>query len=349
MSPRNLAGLPLIMALALAGCPAPADRTTDRDGEPPVLSGTVYTADEGSNSVSMVDLSSGQARQESLPISPHNIQISDDGSLLLLVGPLAGSADGDHAHGDAGGGLLVVLDPETLAETRPAIPAGEHPAHVVVDQDNRYAYITDSGSNTVIVVDLESGRLVREIATCAYPHGLRLSPDGQELYVACVEANEVAVIDVAAGRETARIEVGRAPVQVGFSPDGRRVYVSLRDENVVAAIRTGTHELLSTVPVGRGPIQVHVSADGRFVFAANEGTEEAPDNTVSVIDARTHEIVATVTTGAGAHGVAVSPDGRLALVSNLFEGTVSVIDVESGRVVATHAVGDRPAGITYRP
>jgi YVTN family beta-propeller protein len=342
----------LILGLGLAACPAPADGPEAWEEGPrretAALTGIVYTADEVANSVTMVDLATGRTRQVPLPISPHNIQISDDGSLLLLVGSLAGEAGADHVHGAAGEGRLVVLDAETLEEARPAIAAGDHPAHVVVDGNNRYAYITDSGPNSVLVVDLEAARVVREVATCGYPHGLRLSPDGGELYVACVQSHEVAVIDVGAGMEAGRIEVGRAPVQVGFTPDGGQVWVSLRDENAVAAIDTGTRQLLGIVPVGRGPIQVFGTPDGRYMYVANEGTEAEPDSTVSIVDVDTGRVVATVTTEAGAHGVVVSANGELALISNLFASTVSVIDVASQRVVARFPVGEGPAGITYR-
>jgi YVTN family beta-propeller protein len=340
------------LVLAVVGCPAPEEQAGDPgvtpDRDPATLDGAVFTADEDGNTATRLDLSTGETRRVALDISPHNIHASDDGSLLLIVGPTVGPAHDDgHVHGDAG--QLVVLDPGTLEEVRPAVPAGEHPAHVVVDGRNRFAYITDSGPDVVVVVDLREGRVVQEVATCGYPHGLRISPDGRELYVACVESDEVAVIDIESITEVVRIEVGRAPVQVGFTPDGRYVFVSLRDEDAVAVIETRTRRVLRSIPVGRGPIQVFATPDGRFMYAANEGTVEQPDSTVSVIDIQRGEVAETVTTGAGAHGVVVSPDSRLALISNLFDNTVSVIDVATQRVVATHPVGEGPAGITFVP
>jgi YVTN family beta-propeller protein len=341
------------LALVLAACPAPDDRAVDPEGTPEreavELTGTVYTADEGDHAVTMVELGTGQTRQAALPISPHNIQISDDGSLLLLVGALAGEEGAVHLHGAEAAGRIVVLDPETLEEAAPAIVAGDHPAHVVVDAGNRYAFVTDSGRNSVLVVELEAARVEREIPTCGYPHGLRLSPDGGELYVACVQSDQVAVIEVAAGTEAVRIEVGRAPVQVGFTPDGGQVWVSLRDEDAVAVIDTGTREVVEKVAVGRGPIQVFGTPDGRYMYVANEGTEAEPDDTVSVVDVAARRVVATITTDQGAHGVVVSTEGDLAFVSNLFAGTISVIEVAGQSVVASFPVGEGPAGITYRP
>jgi YVTN family beta-propeller protein len=345
--------LALGLVLLLAACPAPDDRPTGQEEtslqEPAELAGTVFSADEEANAVTMLDVKTGQARQVPLTISPHNIQVTADGSLLLLVGPLVGEDAAGHVHDGDGQGRLVVLDAGTLEEARPPMVAGDHPAHVVVDAGNRFAYITDAGPNSVLVMDLQAGRVIREIPTCAYPHGLRLSPDGRELYVACVQSDEVAVIDVGSGTEAARIEVGRAPVQVGFTADGGQVWVSLRDENAVAAIETNTREVVARVAVGRGPIQVFGTPDGRYMYVANEGRQAQPDNTVSVVDVAARQVATTITTDAGAHGVVVSPNGQLVFISNLFAGTVSVIEVANQRVVASYPVGEGPAGITYRP
>jgi YVTN family beta-propeller protein len=350
--PANpLSRLALLLAVSAgaalaAGCPT-VDRQPDAAPPETESAGVVFTADEDANSVTRVDLATGETRQVSLAIRPHNVQISADGGLLLLVGPLTAAPGGDHAHN--GVGRLVVLDPATLEELRPAIAAGDHPAHVVIDDANRFAYVTDSGANAVLVVDLEVGQVVHEIPTCAYPHGLRVSPDGGELYVACVEGDEVGVIDVGARAEVARIPVGAAPVQVAFAPDGQHVVVTLRDDDAAAVIDTDTRAVARTTTVGRGPIQVVVAPDGRHAYVANEGTRAQPDSTVSVIELPVAEVVGTVTTGSGAHGVVVTDDGEFVLVSNLFAGTVSVIESASLRVVTEFPVGAGPAGITYAP
>jgi YVTN family beta-propeller protein len=256
-----------------------------------------------------------------------------------------------HANGSGveGSGLLLILDPGTLAESAPAIEIGPHPAHVVVDRQNRFAYVTDSDTDSVWVIDLETGTVAAEISTCAYPHGLRQSPDERLIYAACVEDGQVAVFDVLTRAETVRIDVGRAPVQVGFTADGEQVFVSLRDDDAVAIIDTRMRVAVRRVPVGRGPIQVYATPDSRLVYVANEGTRERPDSTVSVIDRSTGEVIATLITGPGAHGVVVSDDGHHAFISNLFDNTVSVIAIGTQQVMETFSVGEGPSGITYRP
>ena len=313
--------------------------------------GTVYSANEGGNSISAIDLGTGSVETVDVGVSPHNVDLTPDGNLLLAVGSPAadhahGSDDDGHADTDAGGGVLVVLDPERLSQPVATVEVGAHPAHVVADRSGR-AYASLSGGNEIAVVDLAQAEVIERIATGAYPHGLRLSPDESEIYVANVEDGSVSVIDTQDLTEVARIPVGAAPVQVGFTPSGDQVYVSLRDENRVAVIDTSSRQVTNRIDVGPNPIQMFATPDGAYVYVANQGTDAEPNDTVSVIDTATGEVVKTITTGGGAHGVSASADGAYVFVTNIADDTVSIIDVESQDVVRTVPVGDRPNGIVY--
>mgnify|MGYP002714640642 FL=1 len=312
--------------------------------------GTVWSADEGGSSISAIDLGTGTVTTVPIPVAPHNVDLTPDGRFLLAVGTPASGDHGSEGHGHDGdaAGLLVMLDPQDLSKPAVTVEVGAHPAHIVADTQGR-AYASLSGTDEVAVVDLANASVIERIETGAYPHGLRLSPDGTELYVANVEDGSVSVIDTASLTEAARIPVGTAPVQVGFTPDGSRVYVSLRDENRVAVIDTATREVTGRIEVGPSPIQMIVTPDGRQVYVANQGTEAAPNDTVSVIDTATGEVAKTLKTAAGAHGVSVSADGAFVFVTNIADDSVSVIDVARQEVVGSVPVGDRPNGIVHGP
>ncbi len=344
------AGLLALMAAVALGAAAARGQQTAALQD---ATGFVYTADEHGNSLSAVDLAARRVQTVPIAISPHNVQATADGVLILAVGNPATGSDLE-GHGDAGHdgdaeGQLLVFDSRSLASGPLAsVAVGEHPAHVVVDRGGRRAFITLAGDDAMAVVDLVQFKLERTIATGRYPHGLRISPDGRFIYVADVEDGSVSVLDASELAEVARIPVGKAPVQVGFTPDGSRVYVSLRDENKVAVIDTATRKVIARIAVGRSPIQVHATPDGRFVYVANQGTEAEPADTVSVIDVATGVVIDTIRTGKGAHGVAVSDDGRYVFVTNIVAGTISVIDTATRSVIDTIPVGHGPNGITFR-
>ena len=355
------AALASSLAGALGGCTSAPSSGVPMDSAAPLASGTgfVYSANEGEDSISRIDLATGQVMTLSLPVTPHNVQISRDGRRLFAVGTRAGQmkmaapstpAGGDtHAPAKEPGGLVIFDATAANAASATVVAVGRAPAHVIVDARGERAYVSNAGDDTVSVVDAARGSVVGSVTTAASPHGLRMSPDGREIYVAATAGNAVSVIDVATSKAVAAIHVGKAPVQVGFTPDGSRVYVSLRDDNAVAVVDTRTRRLIATIPVGRGPIQVFATPDGNFIYVANQGTERDADNTVSVIDTRRNEVVKTLTTDRGAHGVVVSDDGSRVFIANTFAGTVSTIDAATQRVIGSVRVGSGPGGITYRP
>jgi YVTN family beta-propeller protein len=316
--------------------------------------GFVYTANENDNSISAVDVGAGRVKNIATDITPHNIQISSDGKTLFAVGPAAhavahqSSAKTPTSRKKARGKLLII-DAETLAPEKTAeIEIGHHPAHVIVDWQDRFAYTTNSDDNTVVVIDVPRKKVIAAIKTGAFPHGLRMSPSGHEIYVANVKDGSVSVIDTQLSREVARILTGKTPVQVAFTPNGRHVYVTLRDENKVAVIDTASRKTLATIAVGLKPIQIYVSPNGKYAYVANQGTATEPDNTVSVIDTHKNIVIATITTGKGAHGVVLSDDGKRAYISNIADNTVSIIDTAHNRVIGNINVGKGPNGITFR-
>ncbi|MEO6745765.1 MAG: cytochrome D1 domain-containing protein [Caldimonas sp.] len=319
--------------------------------------GFVYSANEGDDSISRIDLATGRVVTPPLPVTPHNVQISRDGRRLFAVGPMTGqmkmaaptAAPGGEAHAAAKepGGLLIFDATAANAASGTLVAVGRAPAHVVVDARGERVYVSNAEDDAVSVVDATHGSVVGSIPTTASPHGLRMSPDGRGIYVAATKGNAVCVIDVATSMEVTGIAVGKAPVQVGFTPGDSRVYISLRDDNACAVLDTRTRRLITTIAVGRSP--VFATPDGNFVYVANQGTEREPDNTVTVIDTRRNVVVKTLTTDRGAHGVVISGDGSRVLIANTFAGIVSTIDAATQRVIRTVRVGTGPGGITYRP
>lgn len=354
----------LSLIVLLTACPQSGSNNQERTNSmsspavspaPKVMSkeGFVYTANEKANTISVIDVGTGQVKNIATRITPHNVQISRDGRLLLVVGPVAAMAANPPSMNmpDAdkiARGRLLIIDAKTLAIDKAAdIEIGRHPAHVIIDAQGKQIYVTNSEDENALIINVEQKKVVGEIKTGKFPHGLRMSPDGREIYVANVNDNSVSVIDVTQSKEVARIPVGKAPVQVGFAPEGGRAYVSLRDENSIAVIDTAQRKKIASIAVGRNPIQVFVTPDGRYVYVANQGTEANPDNTVSVIDTEKNNVISTIKTGKGAHGVVISDDGKRAFIANIVDGTVSVIDTATQKVISNIKVDKGPNGITF--
>ena len=69
-----------------------------------------------------------------------------------------------------------------------------------MDPEGEQAYLADSGSNTISVVDLKARREIAAIGAGEEPVAARLSPDGKTLVVADRRAGSVSLIDPGARR-----------------------------------------------------------------------------------------------------------------------------------------------------
>ena len=61
-----------------------------------------------------------------------------------------------------------------------------------------FAYVTNSGANTVSVIDIPTNKVVATVPVGFFPSGVAVTPDGKHVYVANFQSNNVSVIDTAA-------------------------------------------------------------------------------------------------------------------------------------------------------
>ena len=78
------------------------------------------------------------------------------------------------------------------------------------------AYITNSGSNTVSVIDTATNTVVSTIPVGTTPFGVAVTPDGSKVYIANATSNTVSVIDTATNAVVSTIPVGSGPDAFGI-------------------------------------------------------------------------------------------------------------------------------------
>ena len=75
-------------------------------------------------------------------------------------------------------------------------------AHVVLDNESKYAFVTAKDPSQVIQVDATTYKVLRkfDLGTGHSPHGLRYA--NSKLYVANMDAKSMSVINIADGKIT---------------------------------------------------------------------------------------------------------------------------------------------------
>jgi YVTN family beta-propeller protein len=208
------------------------------------------------------------------------------------------------------------------------------------------AYVTNSDSGSVSVINTGSNRVAATISVGNSPVGIALPPDGHFAYVANFGDGTVSVVNTATNSVTAAIPVGINPWGVAINPNRNLAYVTNINDDSLTAINTVTLTAALTIQTfaGAGPSGIAVRPNGTFAYIANRHS-----NTVSVLDASTSMLVKTIPVGDGPLAVALSPNGAFAYVANVDSGNVSVIRTSDNSVTRTIPVGSGPTSLSVSP
>jgi YVTN family beta-propeller protein len=226
----------------------------------------LYATDGASDTVSVID-AAANAVTATIPVGPNPLgaAVSPDGRTVYVAE-------------DSDPGTLTVIDSGTAAITR-RIAVGGNPAAVAVTPDGRSAYVTSDASNTVSVIDTDTGVVTASVpvgqypGAGQYPQAVTIAPDGRHAYVASPQIGAVTVIDT-----STLTLVGRIPTS-GFMvapPGGRRAYLF---GGGVSAVDTGTNTVTSTASTSLRATSGAVSHDGRRLYLA-----DSTDGTVTIVD-----------------------------------------------------------------
>ncbi len=158
-----------------------------------------------------------------------------------------------------------------------------------------FAYISNTASDDVWVVDILRREVVAVVDVDDDPRGIDISPDNSRVYVANRRGGSVSVIDTATNALT---------------------------QNIVFST--------SDIVTATEPYDVVVSADGEWLYVAmKNGGSENGDGTVVVVDLPAGDIVAEVVLDGDAslEGIVVTPDGRKVYAAG--RGDMYAVDVST--------------------
>ena len=220
-------------------------------------------------------------------------------------------------------GAVSLIDGLRL-RVRRVLRGFSEPRYTAAERDTRHAYVSDSGTGEIVVIDAVEGRVVARAEIGAGVRHLSLGRANTRLWVALgTKAERVAIVDVTEPkrpRVLARIDPPFLAHDVGFAPDGR-IWVTSGDRRAVA-VYDGRGTLLRTFD-GDAPPQ-HVTFLGRraYVTSGDDGRLRVHD-----LDGR---LVRTERVPIGSYNVQRGY-GHV-LTPSLSQGTLCVADAR-GRVV----------------
>lgn len=326
---------------ALAACAAsptgaPASEPGIVDGPPDI----VLVGNKRANTLSILDASNG-AVLATLPTGagPHEVAASPDGRTAVVTN-----------YGVAGqpGNSLTIVDIPSRTVTR-TISLGEYqrPHGVAFTANPRQVAVTVEVNQAVLIVDLDSAKVVGTIATNqAASHMIAVRADGRVGFTANITAGSITEIDLA-NRMTGRVlQVSAMTEGVAVSPDGGQVWLGSNTLDKVYVIDTQLWRVSATLESPGLPYRIAITPNGAHALVPSPNA-----NLVRLFDVTGLRELAAIPMPPGAQpvGIAISRDGTTAYVACQGNSTVQVIDIASRRVVGSLPTGAGPDGIAVIP
>jgi len=233
---------------------------------------------------------------------------------------------------------------------RKDIIVGDNPFWVAVSPDGRYAYVSNSGSSTVTIIQTSDLTVVSTFGVKASPAGLSISPDGKILILTSRSAREVNLYSLSSGQPvlTATVPLDYEPEFAAFSPDGAYVLVTHPTFAMVSVIRVSDHRLLNTISVFGNPTCAAFLPDGTLAYV---GTNHVRENlNVLKRDGASFSLLQTVQSGTLPQCLAPSLDGKTVYITDNHSQNLTLVDTASQNTKGGNiTVQEGPAGIAVTP
>lgn len=190
---------------------------------------------------------------------------------------------------------LVLIDLDDLTVVEDYDNGGLAPHMVTLDHEGKWAYASNTGSNTIGAVNLETGESVM-IPLGIWPQGSVLSSDGKRLYVTNGKSGTISVIDTAEKEVVGTIVTEKGVNRIVFTPDESTLVYSIGSyldgqNTAVGFADVATLQETDRIQLGGTPLSMSLSSDGKYAFAGVQDNDE-----IYVIDVANKEIVQVINT-----------------------------------------------------
>ncbi len=212
-------------------------------------------AGEGGNTISIIDLA---ARKRAGVIDlgsyrrPHGMDLDPKTGRLLAT---IENPDG-----------LLLIDPVARKVLRKYDVRGQNPHMVLFGPTGEWAYVSNTTSNNLAAIHLESGK-VTLIPTDARPQGGVRSHDGKRIYLTNSDGNSISIIDPGKNERVGTIKTGKGPGRVVLTPDGKTLVYNLQPGEAVGFADVATGKQTAEISLGGKPLSLTIAADGRHAYA----------------------------------------------------------------------------------
>ena len=189
--------------------------------------------------------------------------------------------------------------------------------------NGKYGYVTDSGTNSVVVFDRSTFAVVKTITAGTGPDGEAFEPVTKTVWAFNGRSKDATVIDTGTNAVVGTVALPGRPEFPQVDGKGF-VYDNIEDKNQIVKIDAKAMKVVATWTLKDcdGPSGLAIDAEHHKLFAVCDGKKAA------VVDTESGKQLASPEIGEGPDAAGASAKLELAFSSN-GAGTLSVVDMKS--------------------
>jgi DNA-binding beta-propeller fold protein YncE len=215
--------------------------------------------------------------------------------------------------------------------------------YVSVDAKTHRAYL--SHTSKVVVVDIDAGKVVGEIADTAGVHGFALAPELGRGFSSNGRANTSTIVDLNTLKPLGTVMTGGNPDAILYEPSRKEVYTFNGSGKSATVFDAQTGKVVATIALGAKPEAAVADAAAGRVFVNLEDT-----GSIAAIEMKTHKVVNTWKIDGCEEPTGLGYDAKQhRLLSACGNKVMAVTDSVSGRHVTSAPIGEGADGAAYDP
>ena len=337
------------LSLCLLPCAMAQQAPWARQNIPVSSHDRVYTADQTSNTISVIDPGENKLLGVIRLGDPVPGALSPLYKGQLLVHGLGYSPDSKTLAVVSVGSNSVTLIDTATNKVKGTVYVGRSPHEPFFTPNGRELWVTVRGENYVSVIDPAQIKETHHIKLANGPGMTMFGPDGKYAFVCSSFTPELAVVEVASHDVVKRLpQVSPFSPNIAVTPENDEVWITLKDVGKVQ-IYSAKPPFDQKAVLDTGPITNHVNfannRNGKFAYVTVGGANEVK----AFRRGATPELVATIPVGELPHGIWPSGDGSRVYVA-LENGEHCVaIDTVTNKVIANIPIGQTTQALVYVP
>ena len=214
--------------------------------------------------------------------------------------------------------------------------------YVITDAPNHRLFI--ARQNRLIVVDMNDGHLITELAGLKGAHGIALVPDIGRGFATSGNDSSILMFDLKTYKGLLKIRAADDADAIIYDPSSKRVFSFNGDAGTSTVVDARRGTVVANIPLGGKPEAGVSSRDGKVYVNLVDSSR------IVEIDTKTNLVTRRWSTAPCTNPVSMAIDTRRErLFSGCRSGVMAISDYKKGSVVATVPIGRGVDGAGYDP